>query len=339
MLCRFLEAACILAQGPPRTLRRDDKKMSLFLPCRHGIPGAVVTHLSNNAGLAAPVERLVFVDEVERIQTGPFQSRSLPGHLLHLVTAGAVSQWAEGRAEVFSKGAVVWYHDDEPVRGQIVRAPWRFITINFRAPALPPPPDDRRVLRAGPATLRLGRRLLALWRNDALPPLERQLRCHRALLELLLQILPGASLHSASPLGPKVWWRIEKQLRGRLEEPLTLAAIQQLSGLSVRTIIRACKAATGVPPMRRLREIRLSYARGLVQHSDLPITEIAFRIGYARSQEFSRDYHRRFDITPREDRRQPPAYRRLEQPTDKRSPMSLKLAPNSAEGKRGPRQS
>ena len=59
-------------------------------------------------------------------------------------------------------------------------------------------------------------------------------------------------------------------------------------------------------------EIRLGYARGLVQHSDLPMTEIAFRVGYARSQEFSRDYHKHFGLTPREDRRRPSGYCRLE---------------------------
>jgi AraC-like DNA-binding protein len=260
------------------------------------------------------VERLVLVDEIGRFQTGRFQSQSLPGHLLHIVTAGVVRQWAEGRAEVVRPGTIVWYHENEPVRGEIQRAPWRFITINFHAPAVPPPPDDQRVLRAGRATLALGRKLLRLWRDRSLPPLEHQLQCHRALIELLQDVLPRAGYKPPAQPNAKVWWRIEKQLRIRLEQPISLDDIQRLGGLSLRTIIRACKAATGVPPMRRLKDIRLSFARGLVQHSDLTITEIAFRVGYARSQEFSRDYHRRFGITPREDRARPPGYRELERP-------------------------
>ncbi len=273
------------------------------------------TDIAAKAGLSTPVERLVLVDEVKRTQAGSFQAQSLPGHLLHLVTAGTVRQWAEGRAEAFGPNTVVWYHENEPVRGEILRAPWHFITINFLAPTIPPPPDDRRVFRAGPATLRLGRQLLAVWRDHSLAPLERQLRGHQLLLELLQQLLSHARLKPAPQAGIRLWWRIEKQLRTRLEEPLTLASIQRLGGLSLRTITRACKAATGVPPMKRLKEIRLGYARGLVQHSDLPITEIAFRVGYARSQEFSRDYHRRFNITPREDRRRRPSYLRLERPS------------------------
>lgn len=264
-------------------------------------------------GLVAPVERLVLVDLIERTVPGPFRAQSLPGHLLHIVIAGEVRQWAEGRAESFGKGSLVWYHEGEPIRGRILRAPWRFITINFRAPAIPPPPDDRRVLRADAEIVRLGRKLLAHWRARA-SPWSRQLQCHRTLMDLLHRVMPAVPLASATEPATGAWWRIEKQLRARLEEPLTLGAIQQVSGLSLRTVIRACHAATGMPPMRRLKEIRLGYARGLVQHSDLSITEIAFRVGYARSQEFSRDYHRRFAITPREDRRCTPSYRGLERP-------------------------
>ena len=268
----------------------------------------------DKVGLVAPVDRLVLVDEVERPQTGTFQSQSLPGHLLQIVTAGEVSQWAEGRAEVFGKGSVVWYYENESVQGRILRAPWRFITINFHAPALPPPPDHRRVFRASRATVRIGRKLLELWRDRSLPALQRQLCCHRELLELLREVLPIDSARESLPSQARMWWRIEKQLRARLEETMTLCGIKRLSGLSPRTISRACKAATGLPPMKRLREIRLGYAQGLVQHSDLPFTEIAYRVGYCRPQEFSRDYHRRFGVTAREDRRRPPEYRRLKRP-------------------------
>ncbi len=268
----------------------------------------------NRAGLAAPVERLIFVDELERGQTGRFQSQSLPGHLLHIVLAGAVRQWAEGRPEVFGPGVVVWYHENEPVHGEILRAPWRFITINFLAPALPPPPDDRRVLRPNRLAQGLARKLLTLWRDGDLPPLKRQLACHRVLIELLQHLLPPAGFATAAQPAAKLWWRIEKQLRARLEDTRTLADLQRLSGLSLRTLNRACQAATDQPPMRRIRSLRLGYACALVQHSDLPITEIAFRVGFARPQEFSREYHRHFGITPRDHRRRPPDYRRLERP-------------------------
>jgi AraC-like DNA-binding protein len=271
-------------------------------------------NLANQTVLAMPVERLNVVDEVVRKSTGPFESQSLPGHLLHIVISGRVRQVAEGRVESFGEGAVVWYYENEPIRGNILRAPWRFITINFHAPSLPPPDDELRVLRSAPFTLGLARNLLTLWRDRKLPTLERQLRCHLTLLELLLEIRSRARLRPAGRPNMNVWWPIEKKLRTQLADTYTLEKIQHISGFGLRTIIRACQSATGMPPMKRLKELRLGYARGLVQHSDLSITEIAFRIGYARSQEFSRDYRKRFQVTPREDRRRFPAYKHLEKP-------------------------
>ena len=69
--------------------------------------------------------------------------------------------------------------------------------------------------------------------------------------------------------------------------------------------------------MKRVKELRLSYARGLVQHSELSISEIAYRTGYSRVQELSRDYHERFNVTPREERAQAPSYREIEHPDAK----------------------
>jgi transcriptional regulator GlxA family with amidase domain len=66
--------------------------------------------------------------------------------------------------------------------------------------------------------------------------------------------------------------------------------------------------------MKRVKELRMSYARGLVLYSQMSMTEIALRVGYGRVQELSRDYHRRFGRTPREDRRAGPDYQRLESP-------------------------
>jgi transcriptional regulator GlxA family with amidase domain len=81
--------------------------------------------------------------------------------------------------------------------------------------------------------------------------------------------------------------------------------------MSTRTTNRACKAATGVSPVQRLRDLRMTHARGLLQHTDLPVTEVAFRVGYARVQEFSRDFRKRYGHTPREARRAVPDYRDL----------------------------
>lgn len=265
--------------------------------------------------LVIPIRRILLVDEITRPQRVAYRAESTPGHLIHVVVTGQVQQRAEGRPEHFGGGQVVWYHESEPVQGRILRAPWRFITINFEAPELAPPPDHRRVLRAGPRTLTLARRLLATWRNRGLSPAIRALRGTALLAELLLDFAPLDEVPAPGPVYPanarSRWWRVEKLLRLRLGEPWPLARIARLAAMSPRTLNRACQAATGQTPVRRLRELRLIHARGLLQHSDLSITAIAARIGRARVQEFSRDFRQRFGATPRQARRAPPDYQKM----------------------------
>ena len=270
---------------------------------------------NSSVRIVSPVQRILIVDEIVRRERADFRAQSTPGHLIHIVESGEVSQRAEGRPEVFREGHVVWYHESEPIEGRIVRAPWRFITINFTAPELAPPAADRRVLRAGPNTLQLARKLLATWRARSMPAGERALRCFAVLCELILDVLPLDSMPAPAAIYPanarERWWTAERLLRRRLDRPANLGAIAEIAGMSVRTTIRACVAATGMTPVRRMKDLRLTYAHGLLQHADLTVREIAYRVGYARGQEFSRDMKKHAGRTPREIRNATPDYRRM----------------------------
>jgi transcriptional regulator GlxA family with amidase domain len=116
-----------------------------------------------------------------------------------------------------------------------------------------------------------------------------------------------------------MWWDLESQLRRDLRQPIDLALLQRLSRRSMRTIVRACHEALGVPPMHRVKQIRMSMGRGLVWHSDWRFSEIAARIGYPRVQEFSRDYHLHFGLTPSADRKAGPDYQRVRSRTANRA--------------------
>lgn len=270
---------------------------------------------AGHESLASPIQKIVLVDEIVRADPVRFSSQSMQGHLLHIVLAGEVKQQAGGLYQNFRKGDVVWYHEGEPVKGHILRAPWKFITISFIAPALAPPNEGHRILTAGQHTLVLARRLLAFWRDPALPEGERALRCVATLSELLLDFMP-----SGTGLIPDVyptnahdrWWNTEKHLRNHLDQHLKLADIAALAGMCVRTTARACKAATGMTPVQRFRELRLAYAQNLLQHTILPVTEIAYRTGYPRVQEFSRDFKKNYDRTPSDVRNRVPDYLNLQ---------------------------
>ena len=97
-------------------------------------------------------------------------------------------------------------------------------------------------------------------------------------------------------------------LRIDLRQPCNMSRIVQLAGCSERSVIRSCHHATGIPPMRRVKHLRLAYTRSLVQHTDFPITEVAYRVGYERVHELSRDYRKRFGVSPTFDRKKGPDY-------------------------------
>ncbi len=267
-----------------------------------------------NAQSYAPIEggliqSVAVVDQLTRTSVGRYVGATLPGHLLHVVTEGEVLQEISGRHYRLTPGTAVWYHEDETVYGQILQVPWTFYTVSFRAQRIAPPPYEHRVWPAPPGCADCFQRLLDAWRNESASPGERHLRVFFHLIQLLLELRPAAFGEANTGSGAYLWWDLETTLRKDLGRPIDMRLLEELSGRSQRSIVRACHLAVGMPPMRRVKRLRLSYARGLVLYSQLSLTDIALRVGYSRVQELSRDYRQHFGATPREDRRRGPDYR------------------------------
>lgn len=251
--------------------------------------------------LGAIITEVSLIDRITRSQHTAFHSSSLPGHLIHICIEGEVEQRAGGVRQTFGAGQAIWYHENEPVRGIVLHPPWEFFTVNFQAPSLPPPPPDRRVCNVSKKTIERMERLLQIWRATNNGGLHRQLQVHALLLKIIFDLIPPNTHHRIDSLAT-LWWQIESIIRSRLDEPVDLKMLEKVSGHSRRQLANVCKIATGLSPMKRVKQMRLSYARGLVQHSELSMTEIALRVGYTRVQEFSRDYNTHFGQTPTNDR-------------------------------------
>jgi AraC-like DNA-binding protein len=255
------------------------------------------------------IQSVVLVDRLTRTEVSRYHAPSLPGHLLHFVVAGEVEQSVSGRLQHLVPGTAIWYHEDEAVEGHILKAPWIYYTVNFLALRLPPPPFDQRVWKARAAVADCFQALLAAWRNTCVPPIIRHVRVFASLFDLLLEAMPAVNPIHRMDLNTHLWWDIEAKLREDLSQPIDLEFLQSLANRSRQEIVRVCRRAVGFSPMKRVKEIRLSYARGLVLYSHLPMTEIAMQVGYSRVQELSRDYHRKYGLTPTEDRLSGPDYR------------------------------
>jgi len=256
----------------------------------------------------AVVQRVVLVDQLHRTRRMRSEASSLPGHLVQVTISGHLWQETGGRRYKIGPGTAVWYHDDERVCSEVVQPPWVYYTANFLAPTLGPPPYEHRVKQVDAQVVRHFERLLTAWRNTAIAPMIRHMEVHARLLDLLMRLVSvGGTAFGMEPAA-KLWWDLEAKLRGQLNQPLDLKTIQELTRRSLRTIIRSCHSAVGMAPMRRVRQMRLSLARGLVLYGDERISEIARHVGYGRVQEFSRDYRKEFRCTPTQDRAAGPDY-------------------------------
>src|SRR4051794_23951373 len=97
-------------------------------------------------------------------------------------------------------------------------------------------------------------------------------------------------------------WAVE-----RLGEPLDVAAMARHAAVSPRTFARRFREETGTTPLQWLLSQRVLEARRLLEESDLPIEEIAWRAGFGTAASL-RDHFRRATATS------PSAYRRSFRP-------------------------
>ncbi|MFJ2743319.1 GlxA family transcriptional regulator [Streptomyces sp. NPDC087440] len=91
--------------------------------------------------------------------------------------------------------------------------------------------------------------------------------------------------------------------RGNLHEPLSVADLAGRALMSRRSFARRFTAATGTTPHAWLVGLRLSAAEELLETTDLPVEEIARRVGYGSAAVLREQFVRRRGVPPRSYRR------------------------------------
>lgn len=87
-------------------------------------------------------------------------------------------------------------------------------------------------------------------------------------------------------------------MRDRLAEPLTLADIACEVHLSVYHLVRVFRAATGQTPYRYLTRLRIEEAKRFLRATDLPLSQIALRCGFASPGALSTAFTRHTGARP-----------------------------------------
>ncbi len=147
------------------------------------------------------------------------------------------------------------------------------------------------------------RNLWALSDEEGVPS---RLLARAAGCEILAELcrLSGASLVPArGGLAPWAKRRCLELMQERLSEDISLDELAAEAQLSPFHFARMFKESVGVPPRVYLTRLRLERACELLETTDLPVTEIAFEVGYSSNQVLARLFVKHRHTTPSDYRR------------------------------------
>jgi AraC-like DNA-binding protein len=98
--------------------------------------------------------------------------------------------------------------------------------------------------------------------------------------------------------------RVEDLLRSDLSRNFSLEHIAARAHISPFHFARCFRKSTGLPPHRYLVKLRIEKAKELLEHSTLPITDIAADVGYDDPSYFARLFQKQVGVTPSQYRRE-----------------------------------
>lgn len=96
---------------------------------------------------------------------------------------------------------------------------------------------------------------------------------------------------------------IQEWMQHRYAGEISLEIIATHFGISVRSLNRHFKHATGKTPMQYLQQVRIDNAKELLKNTNLSIAEVAYRVGYPDASYFSALFRKMISLSPKEYRR------------------------------------
>lgn len=116
------------------------------------------------------------------------------------------------------------------------------------------------------------------------------------------QRIPTVYSSSTDDMLPKPLQKAVQLFSESFDEPISVAQVAEIVGLSSRQMERKFKQATGQSPINFYRSKRMKAARQLVLYSGDSLSQIALAVGYTTPSQMIKYYKQEFGVAPQEDR-------------------------------------
>lgn len=215
----------------------------------------------------------------------------------------------------FGPGECLLVSHDLPVRSKITRAPYLVLVLAVNLATIRKLYDEVAELaldtgparavethRADPGLLDALHRYLALADSPAdakvLGPLSSKEIHYRLLMAPFGGMLRSLIRHDSDASAIA---RAIDHIRADIRSPIAIPELARRVGMSVSTFHHHFKAITSTTPLQYHKELRLLEARRLLQSGGASVTAAAFDVGYESPSQFSREYTRKFGVSPSRD--------------------------------------
>lgn len=89
------------------------------------------------------------------------------------------------------------------------------------------------------------------------------------------------------------------RIRQSFREPLVVAELASVAGMSTSSFHEHFKSVTGTTPLQYQKDLRMIEAREILRQGARSVSAAGFEVGYQSPTHFSRDYSRKFGCSPK----------------------------------------
>ena len=117
------------------------------------------------------------------------------------------------------------------------------------------------------------------------------------IMEIISEFLRLAGYdesYSADPLQA-----VMEYIRTNVEENITVEKLAEIMHLHPNYFIRMFKQLTGMPPMKYITLSKMERAKSLLEHTDMPVSDISITLGYKDPAHFTKVFKASCGYSPR----------------------------------------